>query len=250
MVVFDIHTDTMYARFAEIRRQLEIPLNRLLDNKLDAHLLDEFFSYLNSFPFLSDICDLSQYVDSVMDDIFDFVYSGQSGTNLKDTHPECYRNVSHQIMESLNEELFMKLERQVYNLDLIYRALLISEEVLGSLRKHRFSSECTKPLTQLQNCAQCTGYFSFKPCLFYCINVLRGCFADVADIYHEFRLLTNALSDIPDDVLVTFQPEAFIRESLENLVHLVEGLLERNLRTEVRFLYTYYIDGSLKPIPV
>ena len=226
----------MYSQFAEIRRQLEIPLNTLLEGKLDIHLLDSFFSYLNSFPITSDLCDLPLYLGSVMNDIFDSVYGGQQGDSLQDTHPECYHNVSTQIMETTYEELFVKLERQLYNLDLIYRAMFISEEVLESIKRHRLSPECTKPLTQLQNCGQCTGYYKFKPCLFYCMNVFRGCFADVADIHQEFTLLTRALSDIPDDILGTFQPHIFIRDSLVYLVHLFEDLLERDLKTEVSCL--------------
>ena len=232
----------MYSTFTEIRRQLEIPLNNALDQKLNDYLFDDFFSYLSHFSVNSDLCDLSYYLHSIMNDIFDFVHDGQQGDNLREPYPECYRNVSSQIMENVYEELFIRLERQLYNLDLIYRAMHISEEVLDSLKRHRFSSECTKPFTQLQNCAQCTGYFKFKPCLFYCINVFRGCFADVADIHREFRLLTNALSDIPDDILGTFQPEVFIRDSLIYFVHLAEDLQARNLKTDVSYinLFTGY----------
>ena len=223
----------MYSNIVEVRRQLEIPINSHLDEKLPADLFGDFFGYLGSFLVASDICDLSLQLEAVMFKFFDFVYSGQTGESLNQTHTTCYRNISMQIMASTYDELFNRLERQLYNLDLIFRAMRMSEIVLQRLYKHRFSSECTRPLTQLQNCAHCTGYFKFKPCLFYCLNVLKGCFADVADIHREFRLMTNALSDIPDDILGTFQPEVFIKDSLIYLVHLAEDLSSRNLKAEV-----------------
>lgn len=154
---------------------------------------------------------------------------------MRGSHSECYHNVSTQIMENFYEELFNKLERQLYNLDLIYRSMQISGTVLDRIKQHQFSPACTKPLTQLQNCGHCSGYSKFKPCLFYCINLLRGCFADIADIHYEFQLLTKALSDIPDDILPTFQPTTFIQESLHILIDLVRVLSQRNLKDEVSY---------------
>jgi hypothetical protein len=223
----------IYFNFLEIRRQSEISIKSELGGKLPAHMLNDFFSYLSSLSVASDLCDLPLELNRVMFRLFDFVHDGQPGESLNQTHTACYRNVSMQIMSDSYDRLFVRLERQIYNLDLIHRAMQLSEVVVGRLKRHRFSSECTKPLTQLQNCGHCTGYSKFKPCLFYCMNVLRGCFADVADIHKEFRLLTKALSDIPDDILGTFQPDVFIKDSLTHLVQLVKDLRSIDLREEV-----------------
>ena len=229
-----VSADAVYSNFLEVRRQLEIPVRNLLDGKLPADLFDDFFIYLSSFLVSSDLCDLPLQLNSVMSKIFDFIYDAQPGESMRETHTECYGNFSTHIMSDIYERLFPRLERQVYNLDLIFRAMQMSELVIEELLDHRFSSVCTKPLTQLQNCGKCSGYSTFKPCLFYCMNILRGCFADIADVHKEFRLMTKALSDIPDDILGTFQPEVFIKESLIHFVSLVEGLRERNLKSEVR----------------
>ena len=225
--------DAVYSNFKEIRRQLEIPVKILLDDKMPEDLFDNFFTYLSSFSVTSDLCDLPLHLTAIMSRVFDFIHDAQSGVSLRDVRTECYLNVSVQLMSETYERLFAGLERQLYNLDLIFRAMKISEFTLQRLKEHRFSAECTKPLTQLYNCGQCTGYFTFKPCLFYCMNVLRGCFSDVADIHKDFRLMTKALSDVPDSILGTFQPEVFIKDSLIHFVNLVEDLKERNLKSEV-----------------
>ena len=232
----------MYSNFRETRRQLEGPINNILHEKMPKKLFNDFFSYLSSFAITSDLCDLSEELNAIMLKLFTLVYEGKQEEvqeepqreSLRQMHPQCYKNVSTQIMESFYNELFNKLERQLYNLDLIYRAMELSEIVLERLKTHQFSPECTKPMTQLQNCGQCTGYFKFKPCLFYCINVFRGCLADVADIHEEFQLLTKALSDIPDDILPTFQPNVFIANSLHLFIELATDLMDRDLRREVR----------------
>ena len=223
----------MYSNFLEVRRQLEIPVRNRLDNKMPEDLFTELFQYLSSFSVVSDLCDLPLELTDIMSKIFDVVYDSQPGASLRETHIECYQNVSIQLMSETYERLFSGLERQMYNLDLIFRAMQTSEIVLERLKKYRFATECSKSLTQLSNCAQCTGYYRFKPCLFYCMNVLRGCFADVADVHQEFRLMTKALSDIPDDILGTFQPEIFIKDSLIHFVHLIEDLRAWDLKSEV-----------------
>ena len=217
-----------------MRRWLEIPINDLFDGKLEEGFFNDFFGYLNSFLVQSDLCELPQQLKLVMVKLFDFAYEAQQGDRrLRFSHGECYRNVSMQIMESVFRELFNKLERQLYNLDLIFRAMQISETVIEKIKQHHFSPECTKPLTQVQYCGKCTGFYRFKPCLFYCMNVFRGCFADIADVQKEFQLMTRALSDIPDEVLPMFQPAAFIQESLHYFVDLATDLRERDLKAEV-----------------
>ena len=240
-----VSADAMYSNFVEVRRQLEIPIRNLLDDKFPQDLFDDFFSFLSSFSVTSDICDLPLQLNAIMSKIFNFIYDGQSGINLRETHTECYRNVSVHILSDTYERIFSRLERQVYNLDLIFRAMQMTEVVLESLKQHRISSVCTKPLIQLQSCAKCTGYHTFKPCLFYCMNVLRGCFADVSDISREFRLMTKALSDIPDDILGTFHPEVFIKESLTYFIQLTEALTRKDLKAEVGIM-----DSSVRGIYV
>lgn len=224
-----------------MRRQFEIPINAALDKKLPSKFFDDFFSYLSSFLITSDLCQLTVQLKTVMFKFFNFIYDIKDGENLRQTHSKCYRNVSMQIMENIFEEIFNKLERQLYNLDLIFRAMQMSEIVLQRIARHQFSPECIKPLTQLQNCAHCTGYFEFKPCLFYCINVFRGCFADVAGIHQEFQLMIKALSDIPDEILPSLEPAAFIRSSLHYFLDLAEDLRNRDLKHEVSFLLELYV---------
>lgn len=240
MKCFTSLSDAIHSNFIEMRRQLEISINSIVQDekrKLN-NLFDDFFSYLSGFPFTSDICSLDQELQAVMVKLFNFVYEIQldGGRNLQTSHAECYYNVSIQIMENIFEELFIKLERQVYNLDLIQRAMQMSGTIVESISHHQFSHVCTKPLTQLQNCGHCSGYSKFKPCLFYCINLLRGCFADIADVHQEFRLLTKALSDIPDDILPTFRPTTFIQDSLGYLIDLVQDLKGKNLIEDVSVL--------------
>ena len=217
---------------SEIRRQLETPLNNSLNGTLPSDLFDRFFSYLSSFSVTSNLCDLSFELEAIMLKLCRFVVDTKYGEDLSQVHAEYYENVS---MTSHYNRLFDTLERQMYNLDVIFRAMHSSETIVQRLKKHRFSSVCTKPLTQLQNCGHCTGYVKFKPCLYYCLNVFKGCFADVADVAREFQLLTKALSDIPNDILGTFQPERFIGDSLIYFIQLTEDLTTRDLKREVSY---------------
>ena len=221
----------MYSTFMEMQRQLTNHVSNELDNKLPLDFFQQFFHYLSSFLVSSDLCDLPMELQTVMRNMFDFIYSAQQGENL---HSDCYLNVSAQIMEPFYQGLFIGLERQLYNLDLIFRAMKVAEDLVKRMRYHRFAPECLKPFSQLQYCTHCTGYSKFKPCLFFCINVFRGCFADIADLHRDFQHMFNVLSVIPDELLPMFQPEIFIRDSLHYFVELAKELIDRNLKNEVR----------------
>ena len=230
----------MHSNFVEIERVLTISINEELDNKLPIKFFEDFFSYLNAFLFEADICQLPSQLKTITNKIFDFVYNAQQGKNLRSSHPTCYRNVSEQMMEPFHDQLFNGLERPLYNIDLIFKAMKHSETLVKRIRSFHISSECIKPFTQLQYCAKCTGYFNFKPCLHFCLNVFRGCFADIADLYDDFQLMIRTLRDVPSDIFPSFRPQVFVRQSLQGFIDLARYLRARNLRTEVSTKLTQY----------
>lgn len=49
--------------------------------------------------------------------------------------------------------------------------------------------ECSSALTRMNQCNICSGQNPYaKPCLNYCINVLKGCFSEIAEIDPQFNL--------------------------------------------------------------
>ncbi|KAI6226596.1 Glypican domain containing protein [Aphelenchoides besseyi] len=58
----------------------------------------------------------------------------------------------------------------------------------------QLSSECTGALVRLRECHVCSGVsVETRPCLGFCLNVLRGCFAEVAELESQWEELIDAL---------------------------------------------------------
>ena len=63
----------------------------------------------------------------------------------------------------------------------------------SSLCAHQvpLSQECERALMKLSYCPQCRGMAAAKPCRVYCLNVLKGCLANQADLDTEWRNLAG-----------------------------------------------------------
>ncbi|KAI6192389.1 Dally-like protein [Aphelenchoides bicaudatus] len=59
------------------------------------------------------------------------------------------------------------------------------------------SSECTSALVRLRECHLCSGVSpEARPCLGFCLNVLRGCYADVAEIEPQWSDYIDSLQQL------------------------------------------------------
>ncbi|ELK14393.1 Glypican-1 [Pteropus alecto] len=58
--------------------------------------------------------------------------------------------------------------------------------------------ECSRAIMKLMYCAHCLGVPSVRPCPDYCLNVLKGCLANQADLDAEWRNLLDSTVLITD----------------------------------------------------
>ena len=62
------------------------------------------------------------------------------------------------------------------------QALNLGIEVINTTDHLHFSKECGRALLRMQYCPHCQGLALTKPCMGYCLNVMRGCLAHVAEL--------------------------------------------------------------------
>ena len=81
-----------------------------------------------------------------------------------------------------------------FNRTLYYlRGLNTAEKLLDTIANTEFTPQCKQALLRSTFCAQCTGFESdIKPCRGLCVNTMRGCLMDYADIYQPFKKFTSA----------------------------------------------------------
>ncbi|XP_056149884.1 LOW QUALITY PROTEIN: glypican-5-like [Lampris incognitus] len=73
-------------------------------------------------------------------------------------------------------------------------ALEEGQEVMNATEHFGLSRECVKGLVKMVYCSHCRGLTLIKPCVGYCLNVLRGCLASVSELDQPWRKYTSLLA--------------------------------------------------------
>lgn len=75
------------------------------------------------------------------------------------------------------------------------------------------SHECTRAIMKLMYCPHCRGMSSVKPCSNYCLNVVKGCLANQADLNTEWKYLMGKMAFLSCSSAAAFElPEAVFGE--------------------------------------
>ncbi|XP_031416258.1 glypican-6-like isoform X2 [Clupea harengus] len=73
------------------------------------------------------------------------------------------------------------------------QGLTVGREVANRVSKVSMSPACLKALTKMLYCPYCQGVPSAKPCKNYCLNVMKGCLANQADLDPEWNQFIDAM---------------------------------------------------------
>ncbi|XP_051565021.1 glypican-6-like [Myxocyprinus asiaticus] len=71
--------------------------------------------------------------------------------------------------------------------------LMVGREVANRVSKVILSSACINSFTRMLFCSYCQELFTLKPCKNYCLNVLKGCLTNQADLDPEWSKYIDAM---------------------------------------------------------
>lgn len=69
-------------------------------------------------------------------------------------------------------------------------------EVMNATEHVSLSKECMRGLVKMVYCSHCRGLTLIKPCVGYCLNVMRGCLASVSELDQPWRRYTSLLEQL------------------------------------------------------
>ncbi|XP_029309997.1 glypican-5 isoform X2 [Cottoperca gobio] len=69
-------------------------------------------------------------------------------------------------------------------------------EVMNATENVNMSKECVKVLVKMVYCSHCRGLTLIKPCVGYCLNVMRGCLASLSELDQPWRRYTSLLEQL------------------------------------------------------
>uniref|UniRef100_A0A8C6YIN9 Glypican-1 n=3 Tax=Aves TaxID=8782 RepID=A0A8C6YIN9_NOTPE len=80
------------------------------------------------------------------------------------------------------------------------QGFLVGSDVVRKVSQVSLSHECTRAVMKLMYCPHCRGMSSVKPCNNYCLNVVKGCLANQADLNTEWKYLMDSLIVVADRI--------------------------------------------------
>ena len=213
----------------KVNSELNATLNKTLQHETFGVLL----KYMSQFVYTSNICHLNNETTGALRRMFDNVYQLQGpgkSINMSTEFQVCYEQQANIYLQKYSSNAINALKGILSDLRLFNHALILVEQVLHTVAGHQFPEECLKALPDLQHCAYCGGYGNPKPCLTFCLNTMRGCFANIAALKDDFSRLTSLLSSYAEKVIaVQWQPTTLVDSHLSALVSAVQNMMKTNL---------------------
>ncbi|XP_061083142.1 glypican-6-like isoform X1 [Conger conger] len=88
------------------------------------------------------------------------------------------------------------------------QGLMVGREVANRVSRVSFSPSCIRALTKMLYCPFCRNLPLAKPCGNYCLNVMKGCLANQADLDPEWNLFIDAMLLVAERLEGPFNIEA------------------------------------------
>ncbi|XP_010004662.1 PREDICTED: glypican-5 [Chaetura pelagica] len=162
--------------------------------------VQEFFTDVGLFIFGTDI-STEEFVNRFFDTLFPVVYNYVINPGLTDIsleYAECLQMVRGDIKPFGNvpKKALRQMARSLLPSRTFLQALNLGIEVINTTDHLHFSKDCSRALLRMQYCPHCQGLTLSKPCMGYCLNVIRGCLANVAEVDLHWRGYIQSLEEL------------------------------------------------------
>ncbi|XP_074839156.1 glypican-5 [Carettochelys insculpta] len=192
-----------------------------------ATAVQEFFTDVGLFVFGIDI-STEELVNRFFDTLFPLVYKHLINPGLTDIsleYSECIRMSRREISPFGNvpKMVMGQMGRSLLSSRTFLQSLNLGVEVINTTDHVHFSQDCSRALLRMQYCPHCQGITLSKPCMGYCLNVIRGCLAYMAEIDLHWRGYVQSLEEFSSAMHGAYD----IEYVLLNFRSLVNGALKQ-----------------------
>ncbi|NWS96723.1 GPC5 protein, partial [Mionectes macconnelli] len=173
--------------------------------------VQEFFTDVGLFVFGTDI-STEEFVNRFFDNLFPVVYNHVINPGLTDIsleYAECLRMARRDIRPfgNIPKKAVSQMGRSLLSSRTFLQALNLGIEVINTTDHLHFSKDCSRALLRMQYCPHCQGLMLSKPCMGYCLNIIRGCLASAAEIDLHWRGYIQSLEELSSTMSGTHDTE-------------------------------------------
>nr|XP_019935299.1 PREDICTED: glypican-5-like [Paralichthys olivaceus] len=160
----------------------------------------ELFTDISLFLLGSEL-SVDELVQRFFDALFPVVYNHliyPGPGEISPGYAECVRSSRRNVRPfgGTPELLAFQITRSGVFGKLLLQALHLGIEVINTTDHLQLSRECRRALLKMHYCPHCQGLTQSKPCMGYCLNVMRGCLASMAEIDAHWREFVRSLEGL------------------------------------------------------
>ncbi|XP_061234908.1 glypican-5-like isoform X3 [Neopsephotus bourkii] len=146
------------------------------------------------------------------DSLFPLVYSrliNPGITDLSEDYTECLRLTRQDInpFGHYSKNMVTELSKSLWASRMLSQALNLGIEVINTTEHAALTKECSKALVKMQYCPHCQGLTLIRPCVGYCLNVMRGCLASVSELDAQWREYISTLEYLTNEMAASHDVE-------------------------------------------
>ncbi|XP_016406963.1 glypican-5-like [Sinocyclocheilus rhinocerous] len=162
--------------------------------------IGEFFTDVGLFVLGSEL-SLEEASHRFFDALFPLVYERLVEPGLSRLSPpyaECVRMACRDLAPygRAPSRLAAHISRASLPGRVFLQALHLGVEVINTTDHIQLSRECRRGLLRMSYCPHCQGLTASKPCMGYCLNVVRGCLASLAEVDAHWREFVRSLETL------------------------------------------------------
>ncbi|XP_064413750.1 glypican-5a [Latimeria chalumnae] len=160
----------------------------------------ELFTDIGLFVLGSDL-NIEEFGNRFFDSLFPLIYNHLINPGLTDIstdYAECIRMARRDIhpFGNIPKIVVSQLGISLISSRVYLQALNLGIEVINTTDHLQYTKECSRALLKMHYCSHCQGLTLSKPCMGYCLNVMRGCLANMAEIDSHWREYIRSLEEL------------------------------------------------------
>ncbi|KAG1708525.1 Glypican-5 [Nymphon striatum] len=162
----------------------------------------DFYSSLVSYIYGRNSVNLENVVRTFFDELFPPFYYTRVDPKVKgskSSYNECLKSARTKIepFGDIPKKTAEHITKSFNAAHTLLQALNLGIEVINTTDHSTIDPECSKQLTRLVYCPHCQlGLVNAKPCNGYCLNVIRGCLSNIAELDQPWNDYVTAMSSM------------------------------------------------------
>ncbi|XP_056143577.1 glypican-4 [Lampris incognitus] len=167
---------------------------------------------------------------------------------FSDAYMECVSRHTEQLQPfgDVPRKLRLQLTRAFVAARTFTRGLALIPEVVGKVSTVSASPSCVRAAMKMLYCPYCSGQVALKPCQNYCLNVMRGCLANQADLDTEWNNFLEAMLSMAERLEGPFNFESVMDPIDVKISEAIMNMQENSMQVSQK---VFQGCGQPKPSP-